>query len=218
MKTFDPQNFSFDQLLDAGLSNKIAKNIIAYRNAGGTFKRSKDLKKMFTIDDETYKLLKPYYKSNSNHKSELPNNQKISEKINTTKQFEINTVTATELIYEVGLDSILAFRLVKYRNSLGYFHNLNQLENVYGIDESSINDLKKVFTADSSYVRKININQVHFSDLLKHPDIDYRLAKHLINYRTKINGFKSWEDLKKAYLMDDFTFEKIKHYLVLNDN
>lgn len=66
-KTTEPKLFYFDpntadsaQFVSLGLKPRVARNIIAYRRAGGQFRKPSDLARIYTLTDSDYLRLQPY--------------------------------------------------------------------------------------------------------------------------------------------------------------
>ena len=53
--------------------------------------------------------------------------------------------------------------------------------------------------------------------MIKHPYIEFYLAKSIITYSEKTGGYENLEELKDAKLIYEELFQKIKPYLSLTD-
>ena len=62
---------------------------------------------------------------------------------------------------------------MNYRNLLGGYYSVTQLNEVYGIDEERYNALKSWFTVDTSLVFKLDVNRLPQDSLSRHPYINY---------------------------------------------
>lgn len=115
---------------------------------------------------------------------------------------ELNTADTTTLKKVPGIGSTFSRRIVKYRNLLGGFYTVEQLSEVYGIDEERYEALKPWFSADPSLICKQKVNELTAKKLASHPYINYRQAQtieRLVKQKRKLSG---WENLK---LLDEFT-------------
>ena len=63
---------------------------------------------------------------------------------------ELNTADTTILKKVPGIGSTFARRIIKYRELLGGFFTVEQLREVYGLDEERYNAMKSWFSADMS--------------------------------------------------------------------
>lgn len=66
-------------------------------------------------------------------------------------------------------------------------------------------------TGDS--VRQIDINNVTFKELLKHPYFPFEITKAIMLYRQKNKKFKTLDDLHSVPGISDSVFKKIVVYL-----
>lgn len=78
---------------------------------------------------------------------------------------DINLSDTTALIKLPGIGHVLSSRIVKYRNFLGGFAKIEQLKEVYGLSEETYEMIKSRVTADSSYIKRININTADYKEL-----------------------------------------------------
>ena len=126
---------------------------------------------------------------------------------------ELNSADTTTLKKIPGIGSVFARRIVKYRNLLGGFYTIEQLSEVYGIDEQRYEALKLWFKIDTSYITKLNINQLTIKELAKHPYISYKQAQVMYQLKRKKGHLKGWENLS---LLDEFSkydHERLLPYL-----
>jgi competence ComEA-like helix-hairpin-helix protein len=131
-----------------------------------------------------------------------------TEKLEEGTVVELNTADTTMLKKVPGIGSAYASRIVKFRDLLGGFYSVNQLAEVYGMDEERFNALKPWFTVDASKFKKLNLNELTSEELNKHPYIDYKQAKAILQLRKQKGKLTGWENLQ---LLDEFTdIDKIK--------
>lgn len=65
---------------------------------------------------------------------------------------------------------------------------------------------------------KIDLNKATIEDLKRLPGVGEVTAKNIIEYRDKIGGFKSIEELKEVKGIGDKKLEILKNYLTLGGN
>jgi DNA uptake protein ComE-like DNA-binding protein len=107
-----------------------------------------------------------------------------------------------------GIGSAYANRIVKFRDLLGGFYSINQLAEVYGMDEERFNALKPWFTVDILKFKKLKLNELTSEELNKHPYIDYKQAKAILQLRKQKGKLTGWENLQ---LLDEFAdIDKIR--------
>ncbi len=71
--------------------------------------------------------------------------------------------------------------------------------------------------SNSKTYRIIEINMADTSDFISLPGIGSKLAWRIVNFRDKLGGFYSINQIAETYGLPDSTFQKIKSYLKLTD-
>lgn len=122
--------------------------------------------------------------------------EKGSISVITPKKIELNASDSVTMVDSANIRTYLAHNIIKYRSLLGGFYTINQLQEVYGVKESSLSYLLKVCYVDSSQITKLNVNESSFKELLRHPYLEYETVKKVVNAR-KENTLtpKSLQDL-----------------------
>ncbi len=123
------------------------------------------------------------------------------EKLKTGETIEINSSDTTDLKKIPGIGSAFSNRIVKYRNLLGGYNNLNQLKEVWGMDDDLFNKMIPYLKVVPN-TKKIKINTASFEELNKHPYIKYKRAKIIIDIRERKGKIESMDRLS---LLEEFT-------------
>ena len=222
---FDPNNTNDKEWKLLGLNEKQINTINNYISKGGKFYKKQDLKKIYGLSSEQYKVLEPYIripdtynkndysltKNNSNDYF-VKNNYKSD---NETLRIEINSADTSGFKKLKGIGSVFASRIIKYRVFLGGFVNKNQLLEVYGINEETFKNIEQYLLVDTLKVYKININTDTFEQINKHPYISYSDTKALVNYRNVMGKFSSVKDILTYKLIPQESYDKVKQYLIV---
>jgi competence protein ComEA len=218
---FDPNIASAEDLKRLGFSPKLAKTIINYRNKGGKFRKKEDLQKIYGLKESQYLRLEPYIslpgtgnKTSGFNKYE-EKNAGFERKVRAELNLEINTADSAELVKLNGIGPAFASRIIKYRKLLGGFVQKEQLKEVYGLDSLKFQQIGDHINVDPGKITKLNINMASAEELRKHPYFKYKLANAIVQYRQRHGNFKNVEELKKIYLLDQKTYEKILPYIVV---
>jgi competence protein ComEA len=204
---FNPNTLTEDGFKKLGLGDKTVATILNYRNKGGHFYSKHDVEKMYSLSTAEYQKLETFI--------DLPNEatNKFEHKDYNPIIVKLNTCDTAELIKMRGIGPAGAFRIVEYRKSIGGFYSINQLLEVYGMADSTIQNLKAQFIIDENKIKKININTVLFQELSMHPYFK-NLALPIIKYRKLKGGtIKNLEELKSLPELTPAFWEKIKHYI-----
>ena len=209
---FCPDTMKASDWKRLGFSEKQASQIANYQSKGGKFYKKEDLGKMYCITAETYSILEPYIQiASSEKKNEKPKEPVLMERM--THRFELNAVDSADLLLITGIGEKTASRIISYRKKLGGFIHIDQLKEVYSIDDERFSKIEPHLYVNAAIIRKINVNEADFVTLVKHPYIDDYLAKAIVNQRNKSGKYASLEDMKRKLLIPDELFQKIKPYL-----
>ena len=128
------------------------------------------------------------------------------QKLKEGQTIEINSADTSSLKTIPGIGSAYASRIIKYRNSLGGFTSISQLKEVWGLDEELYEHVSPYITIEKT-ARKLRINKLSMDELRKHPYIDYKQAKVIVDIRTRKGDIKS---INRLALLDEFTEKDIK--------
>ena len=208
--SFDPNTMNFSDWKRMGFTDKEAQQISNFQSKGGKFFQKTDLKKLYCVSDDDYQVLEPYIEIYSAQTSKPTTTRTTSFSY---VQLDINTVDSVELQKIPGIGQKTASRIVQYREKLGGFVHLNQLKEVYAIDSNRFLQIEPYLYADKTKIKKININKAEIKELVRHPYIEYYLAKSIVVHRQNYGKYNSVEDIKKAVHFYDELYQKIIPYL-----
>lgn len=229
---FNPNTASQADFERLGLTSKTAQSIVNYRNKGGKFFKAEDFKKIYTLNESDYERLKTYIDIPKTEKTntEIAANETKKEdgntaiaaapktdyvKKSTEVKIDINTAKIEDFQQLKGIGAGYANRIVKYRDDLGGFVNINQIQEVYGISKEIFEEIQPQLIQTSKAIQKININTADYQTLVTHPYLDSKRANAIIKYRQQHGDFKSVEDLKNIYAISAKVLEQIKPYLTV---
>ena len=117
-----------------------------------------------------------------------------------------------------GIGKVRAGRIYRYGKKLGGYVSVNQLKEVYGIDEELFEQIKSHFVVTDARIRKIDINSDDVKYLASHPYIDFQLAKALIRYRKEYKkDFERPEDIRNIHFLSKEECEKLLPYIKTKD-
>ena len=179
---FDPNTADSTTFLSLGLPSWMIKNILHYRYKQGKFRHPEDLQR-----DTLVKYLPGTVIS-------------------------LNSADTTELKKIPGIGSSIARMIVNYRERLGGFFRIEQLQEIHLKAEK----LRPWFSIDTHQTRRINVNKAGMERMMHHPYINYYQAKVIIEYRKKKGFLKS---LKQLSLYEEFTpidLERLEPYICYN--
>ncbi len=154
----------------------------------------------------------------------------------------INSASLEELDRITGVGSIIAQRIIDYRNQYGPFQAIEDIKNVSGIGDVTFEKMKGEITvgdvvsstvavaassetfatssvASSSIAAttpaKININTASYEELQKITGVGPTIAQRIIDYRQANGPFQTIEDIEKVKGIGDVTFNKMKDQITI---
>jgi competence ComEA-like helix-hairpin-helix protein len=131
------------------------------------------------------------------------------------KVIDINTADTTAFISLPGIGSKLASRIANFREKLGGFYSIEQLGEVYGLQDSVFQKIRKYLRLNDPSVKKININIATVDELKAHPYIKYNIANAIIAYRNQHGPFSAVEDIKKIMVVTEELYSKMLPYFAI---
>lgn len=208
---FNPNNLPESTWKELGLTDKQIRTIKNYEAKGGKFYSKEDLKKIYCISEYDYRILEPYI--HIPQENPIIHNYKEKKNKFSAEPVELNTADSIRLQTIPGIGAKTASRIIIYRDKLGGFVYKEQLLEVYGIDSNRYQQIEPYLLLTSTNIKKININTADIKEMIKHPYIDYYLAKSIFTYRQKNGNFKSLEEMKTQTHIYNDLFTKLKPYL-----
>jgi len=128
--------------------------------------------------------------------------------------FDINEADTAVLKKVKGIGSVLSNRIIKYRDLLGGFVDVSQYKEVYGLKDSVVIALDTLALIGNQYKPEtIHINTINEWKLARHPYVNKRQAKAIMNYKNQHGDFNSIEDLFNIKLLDSMMISKLSPYL-----
>lgn len=222
IKPFDPNALDAQGWAALGLKPYLAERAVKYRTKVAPFRIKRDLLKVYGFPERLYERLAPFIllpDTLATSPQVAANENKITDKqergyaFKQPQKFDLNTADTAQLIALKGIGAVTAARIIKYREALGGFHSLEQLNEVYAITPEALASLAAYATLVPDSHRKIPVNTADAETLKKHPYIGYKLAEVIVNYRNRHGAYKSSEDLKKIRILTPETLEKLLPYL-----
>lgn len=214
---FDPNTIDQQGWEKLGLSARQARGILRYRKMGGYFRRTEDLKKIYTISENMYTGLAPYVrivdKGTDTTRFKPGIYPKPAYKKVVVIMVEINTADTTDLVKIKGIGATFANRIIRYRERIGGFYRKEQLMEVFGLDSVKYKEIKEQVQVDASRLKKININTAGVEDFKNNPYLRYKQVNALIQYRKQHGNYSNIADLNKVAILNQETIDRLAAYL-----
>jgi len=225
---FDPNTVSYDSLILLGLDERLSARLVSYRNNGGSFQKKSDVLKIYNLPQDWFEAVEdsillpastaPVTKGNSDFITNIQTSDTLNEQISTAgnevEPADLNEADTLILQRVYGIGSVLSNRIVKFREKLGGFTDWSQLNEVYGLGDEVIEEMKAgFFIADNFETRKLQINKATFKEILAHPYLNFSQTKAIVNYRDQHGEFRKSADLMAIHLLSDSVVVKLEPYL-----
>ncbi len=126
---------------------------------------------------------------------------------------EINTCDSAALEALPGIGPVLSVRIIKFRKLLGGFASVEQLREVYGLSEEVFNLISPRLYADTTFLRKIAINNADFKDLIRLPYFENHEVTAILKYRELQGSIDSISELTDNKLVSSDNIKKVRPYL-----
>jgi len=210
---FDPNSIALKEMKQMGIPGFIAGNIISYRQAGGYFNHSDDLKKIYGMNPALFDSLNNYIEivqvdidSNKIHEQKNSLCTKIT-------SLSLNAARSDSISAGLKVPGFLAGRIVKYRSLLGGFVDEKQLLEVYGFSDSILSNNTCEIVIDTSLISRLSIRETNFKTLLMHPYLELGDVKSIVKMRQFYGDQFNLNKLERSKALADSTFNKIYPYL-----
>lgn len=212
LQAFDPNTADSVLLRQLGLPVYIVRNILKYRAKGGVFRSPESFSRIYGLKEEVYQKLKPYITiaplvSVSHVRTDTF--RQLKDTIPYIPKYEEGTIVDlnkadTSILKRIpGIGSTLARMIVVYRQRLGGFYDVSQLQEVPHVGV----ELNKWFVVTPAGLHKIQVNSASLDKLRSHPYMDFYKAKAIMEYRRKRGKIKG---LSQLSMFEEFTEKDLK--------
>lgn len=212
LQPFDPNTVDSVLLRQLGLPVYIVRNILKYRAKGGVFRSPESFSRIYGLKEEVYQKLKPYITiaplvSVSHVRTDTF--RQLKDTIPYVPKYEEGTIVDlnkadTSILKRIpGIGSTLAHMIVVYRQRLGGFYDVSQLQEVPHVGV----ELNKWFVVTPAGLHKIQVNSASLDKLRSHPYMDFYKAKAIMEYRRKRGKIKG---LSQLSMFEEFTEKDLK--------
>lgn len=212
LQPFDPNTADSVLLRQLGLPVYIVRNILKYRAKGGVFRSPESFSRIYGLKEEVYQKLKPYITiaplvSVSHVRTDTF--RQLKDTIPYIPKYEEGTIVDlnkadTSILKRIpGIGSTLARMIVVYRQRLGGFYDVSQLQEVPHVGV----ELNKWFVVTPAGLHKIQVNSASLDKLRSHPYMDFYKAKAIMEYRRKRGKIKG---LSQLSMLEEFTEKDLK--------
>ena len=187
-----------------GMSVAEIDRLLAFRKGNKYVNSPEEFQAVTKISDSLLNVISPYFKFPEwvKNKKEFKDNSKYPNTTFVKKEkiviIDINQATQEDLIKIYGIGEVISLRILKFKESLGGFVSMEQMNDIWGLSPDVIDNLNahfKVLTSPS--VKKIDINNASIKELSLFPYFKYPISKNIVTYRSMNGDIKNIEDFTK---------------------
>lgn len=188
---FNPNELTYEQGIQLGLSPKLSHTIVNYLEKNGRFRRKEDLKKIYGMNESDYARLEPYInlddKSATNSKNLAGNNESETE-------------------YEAASARVVA----ESETTATGGGNKAKPDAMYSPTTNSAKSDAKTYKDPNA---KIDINTADTTEWQKLRGIGSSRARSIVKFREALGGFSSIEQVAETRGLEE-VFATIKNNLI----
>ena len=222
---FDPNEADSTTLLRLGFAPFQVRGIYKYRAMGGRYHEIADVQRIPGMTNELWERLAPHIHIAHKYQyvepqprsraqrakvdifDELVQNRdtvRYPIKLETGQLVALNEADTSALKKIPGIGSYYARQIVRYREALGGFVSMDQLQEIEGIPEG----VEQWLTLDTSVSpRRIDVNHATKNQLVRHPYVRVYRARAIWDHVHNSGPLHSVEDLRQ---LPDFTEADIR--------
>ncbi len=210
LRPFNPNFISDYKGYTLGMSVAEIDRLHAFREQNRFVNSAEEFQRVTHISDSLLAVLTPYFKFPDWVRKSGP-----KKAVTPPVKIDINRATQDELMSVYGIGPALSVRILKHRDALGGYANIEQVADVWGLSDEVVSNVKQRFLVRERNLKKWNVNEASLQELSQFPYFGYRTARAVVAHRTmngpiagpddlsKINGFPS-DKLKIIALYLDF--------------
>ena len=208
---FDPNTMDSITAIRLGIPSRQVITLMRYRNKGGRFYRKEDLAKLYGLKKDLVEKLIPYVviknlgRNTAYRKMVDYDYQKFGNRIGLVKDdgnknlnewsIDINLADEKQWVAKTKLSPAIIQNIIRYKNYLGGFTNLNQIKKVYGFTEANYYLLKPHLQLGKMNKRKPNASNMSFESWKALGIFQDREIVQILRIRKEKGGHIGWKEL-----------------------
>lgn len=204
MYPFNPNFITDYKGYKLGMSVSEIDRLIAFRKQNKYVNSPQEFQAVTKVSDSLLNVISPYFKFPDwlNNKKEFKEYKKYPNTAFAKKEkiaiIDINKATKEDLIKIYGIGEAISIRILKFKESLGGFVSMEQMNDVWGLSPEVIENLNTHFKVSAlPKLKKIDINNASIKELSEFPYFKYPISKNIVTFRSMNGDFKNIDDLTK---------------------
>jgi DNA uptake protein ComE-like DNA-binding protein len=187
-----------------GMSVKEIDRLLAFRKGNKYVNSAIEFQSVTKVSDSLLKVMAPLFKfpdwvkNKKQYKGYENKTNAAFAKKEKVVFIDINKASQEDLIKIYGIGEAISLRILKYKESLGGFVSMEQMNDVWGLSPEVVANLNSHFRVSTrSEFKKVDINNASLKEISQFPYFKYALAKEIVTYRSMNGDIKNIEDLIK---------------------
>lgn len=187
-----------------GMSVQEIDRLLAFRKTNQYVNSAAEFQQVTKVSDSLLAVLSPLFKFPDwvTHKKENKGFVKYEKqtfvKADKIPILDVNSASAEDFMKINGIGAGYSERILKFRESVGGFVSMRQMEDVWGLPPEVITKLNASFKIEKQpALKKIDINNASVKEIANFPYFRYAMAKEIVMCRSMNGDFKNATDLTK---------------------
>lgn len=225
---FDPNTVTYEELTGMGVPKLAAASVIRARARGKVFIVKEDFAATYALDDSIYQRLKPHIVIGEEYRPvprdyghsgrrDIRHESRSGNEVH-YKMFRIDTVTAA-FLKTIGFSHRRAEAFLNYRDMRGGLRSIEEVAECYVIGREECDSLAKYMifgdgaedaARRTGFARRpVEINTADSAALRSVYGIGEKSVTAIMEYRRRLGGFHSAEQLAEIKEVTESNFERI---------
>lgn len=187
-----------------GMSVSEIDRLLAFRKQNKYVNSSEEFQTVTKVSDSLLSIISPYFKfpdwvnDKKEFKSYDNSKYKAFAKKDKIEVIDINQATQEDLVKIYGIGDVISVRILKFKESLGGFVSMEQMNDLWGLSPEVVEKLNAHFNISTlPNVKKIDINNASIKELSQFPYFNSQLARQIVTFRSMNGDLKNVDDLTK---------------------
>lgn len=239
---FDPNNVTRDELLNLGLKDFVADNLLNWREKGKVFRSAEDVKSVHGLRPSDFERIEPYIRISTIETLSPKTTESFSDLAKESikpepKVFKFNpNEIDEETLLSYGIRTMIVKRWRKYIEAGGYFSKPEDIGRIYGISEKEYDrlinyveipdrsgeqsdELTHVLNDKSEERKKPKIIDINYSKAEEWASLNLFSEIEIIQiqkFQQALGGFHSLSQLLELHFIDAAKLAQISNKLTLH--
>jgi DNA uptake protein ComE-like DNA-binding protein len=230
---FDPNTIDSAKAIHLGIPLKQVNTLMHYREKGGRFYKKEDLLKLYGLDpliahqlipfieltsSESKWGSNPYRDKGNNFKSNYSHSYKY--KMNNGSPswtIDINEADASEWNDKTKLPMNIVHQIINYKNHLGGFTHPMQLKKVYGLADTTFQNLRPHLLVQKNFKPLLNSSTMNFAQWKSLGIFEDQQLYEILKLRKQQGGKVSWRELVILFDLPEKQALWLKSQIIISD-